>query len=174
MFPTRVVPLINTVASARCRGAPWTGELFQQFFKTDEKPLKPFRQLQHPVGHAQSVGKGGPHPLAGYPSHTGAWLKAGQHQAVPPLPAGALGKVVLRVNIVDALPLAAQENRAEPPLVQPPPPPAEPVLLFKSRIHRPPPQDPTANPSMKTDSTIDNTGVMIPNEANAIRVQTTW
>jgi hypothetical protein len=48
-----------------------------------------------------------------------------------------------------------------------------PVFFVKGPIHRPPAQEPTANPSMKTDSTIESTGVMIPNEAKAIRVQTT-
>ena len=40
-------------------------------------------------------------------------------------------------------------------------------------IQRPPAQEPTASPSMKTDSTTDSTGVMMPNDANAMRVQTT-
>ena len=40
-------------------------------------------------------------------------------------------------------------------------------------MNRPPSHDPTASPAMKTDSTTDSTGVMIPNDANAMRVHTT-
>ena len=40
-------------------------------------------------------------------------------------------------------------------------------------MKRPPAHDPMASPSMNTDSTTDSTGVMMPNDANAMRVHTT-
>ena len=40
-------------------------------------------------------------------------------------------------------------------------------------MNLPPAQEPNDSPSMNTERTTESTGVMIPNEANAIRVQTT-
>ena len=47
-----------------------------------------------------------------------------------------------------------------------------PVLRTSPEIMRPPNQAPTDSPNMKTESTTERTGVMIPNEAKARRVQT--
>src|SRR6266436_4412555 len=49
-----------------------------------------------------------------------------------------------------------------------------PVLSERAATHRPPAQDPRATPTIKTEITTESTGVMIPNAAKAIRVQTTW
>ena len=49
-----------------------------------------------------------------------------------------------------------------------------PVLRVNGPTSRPPAHDPTASPSMNTDRTTDRTGAMMPNDANASRVHTTW
>jgi hypothetical protein len=49
-----------------------------------------------------------------------------------------------------------------------------PVFRTQRAIDRPASHAPIASPSMKTDKTTESTGVMIPNEANASRIQTTW
>ena len=48
-----------------------------------------------------------------------------------------------------------------------------PAFCTQPAIDRPANHAPIDNPSMKTDKTTESTGVMIPNDANASRVQTT-
>ena len=47
-------------------------------------------------------------------------------------------------------------------------------LADKTEIHFPLSHEPMARPNMKTDRTVDSTGVITPNAANASRSHTIW
>lgn len=48
------------------------------------------------------------------------------------------------------------------------------VCILHFSLHFPPIQEPNARPSINTETTTDNTGVITPNDANAILSQMIW
>src|SRR5512136_2691292 len=48
------------------------------------------------------------------------------------------------------------------------------VCILHLSLHLPPNHEPIARPNIKTETTTDNTGVMTPNDANAILSQIIW